>query len=203
MFNDYLCASSGDGLPRRYAPRNDGNHNSSLFAARGNPSHASQKTKVIGIMACAQDGVVGNKGAIPWRYPEEFKHFRETIGDCPIVVGRKTFDGLPDSVLKNRVSIVFSMEKKFKTRGAIVVSSLDEFFALDILAKTDKVFLIGGAELANFFLENGLVSEFILTKVKGSYFGDAFLKLEAFDDWASEVLQDTEDYSIYKLTPIR
>jgi dihydropteroate synthase len=194
IYNPSLRAQRGnlsvstDRLPRRYAPRNDG--------------VGRAEAKIIGIMACAHDGVVGNKGAIPWRYPEEFRHFRETIGDCPIIVGRKTFDGLPDSILKNRVSIVFSRAKKFKTRGAIVVSSLDEFFALDILAKTDKVFLIGGAELANFFLEQELVSEFILTKVKGSYVGDAFLNLRAFDNWASAVISEGPDYSIYKLTRV-
>ena len=156
--------------------------------------------KIIGVMACDKKGVVGNNGAIPWNYPEEFQHFRDTIGNYPIVLGRKSFELLPKSILKNRITIVFSREKKISTGEIIFVSSFDEFFALDILRKKDKIFMIGGAQLANSFLKQGYISEFILTKLNHSYIGNAVLNIKIFDNWKSEIIKRADDYNIYKLT---
>jgi dihydrofolate reductase len=154
--------------------------------------------KIIGIMACASNGVVGNNGQIPWHYPEEFKHFRDTIGKSPIVLGRRTFESLPESILKDRLVIVFSQTKHSKAVGVIFVSSLEEFLSLNILSKPVDIFMIGGAQLANLFLENKLLSEFILTKLNIPYDGDAVLNIKAFDSWKSEVINKTQDYVVYK-----
>ena len=70
------------------------------------------KATIIGVMASAANGVVGNKNSIPWYYPDEFQHFRNIIGNDPIILGRKTFELIPESILKNRTVIVFSRIKK-------------------------------------------------------------------------------------------
>jgi dihydrofolate reductase len=156
--------------------------------------------RIVGVMACGKNGVVGNNGAIPWNYPDEFQHFKGTIGNHPIVLGRKSFDLLPKSISEDRINIVFSRQKKLDTHGGIVVSSLEEFYALDILKNTDKIFMIGGAQLANFFLEKNLITEFILTKFDRAYAGDAVLNIKTFNSWKSKVIKKTPDYTIYKLT---
>lgn len=158
------------------------------------------KTKVIGIMACASNGIIGRNGVIPWRYPDEISHFRSVIGNHPIVIGRKTFESMPKIILKNRISVVFSRTRKDNIPNVIFVSSIDDFFALDIVKKATRIFMIGGAEIANYFLAHNLLSKFILTKIKNSYIGDAYLNINAFDYWKSEVINKTSNYNIYKLT---
>ena len=156
--------------------------------------------KIVGVMACDRNGVVGNEGGLPWNYPDEFQHFRDTIGSHPIVLGRKSFDLLPKSISEDRSNIVFSRQKKKSAHGGIFVSSLEEFFALDVLKKTEKIFMIGGAQLANFFLEKNLITEFILTKFDRAYAGDAVLNIKTFNSWKNKVIKKTSDYTIYKLT---
>ena len=97
-------------------------------------------------------------------------------------------------------SVLTSSSSVPNRKNCIFVSSLDDFFALDILAKTSKVFMIGGAQLANYFLENNLILEFILTKFKRSYIGDAFLNIKTFDHWKGKVINKMSDYDVYKLT---
>nr|ALC77309.1 FolA [Rickettsia endosymbiont of Ixodes pacificus] len=64
--------------------------------------------KIIGIMACDPQGVIGNKGQIPWSYSKEFEYFYQTVKNNIIVMGRKTFDSIPAKILKNCICIVFS-----------------------------------------------------------------------------------------------
>ena len=155
--------------------------------------------KIIGVMACTPSGVIGNNGCVPWRYDSEFAHFQKTIGNSPIIMGRKTFDALPKKFLKNRNSIVFSKDKDLKeTENIYVVSSLNEFFNLKI---TDaNVYMIGGGQLVKLFLEQHLISEFILTIINKEYPGDAFFPLELLNEYTKTIIEATDDYVIYRLT---
>ncbi len=67
--------------------------------------------KIIGIMAVDPNGVIGINNDLPWRYPSEFKHFCQVTDKQIIVMGRKTFETVPQSILKNRTPIVFSRNK--------------------------------------------------------------------------------------------
>ncbi|NRA74285.1 MAG: dihydrofolate reductase [Rickettsiales bacterium] len=151
-------------------------------------------------MACDRNGIVGRDGVIPWHYKDEFQHFQNTIGGDPIVMGWKTFEVIPKNILKDRVTIVFSRKKRKRVHRIIFVSSLAEFFSLDILKKDLKIFIIGGAQLANYFLENNLISEFILTIVNGLYDGDAILNIKTLNYWQKKVIGKTSNYNIYKFT---
>lgn len=158
---------------------------------------------IIGIMACDPNGVVGNKGKLPWNYESELEHFRRTTAGHTVIMGRETFDNTPQRLFQTRLGIVFSYSARTAPPGlegrVQFVRGLDEFKGLPAPGQ-DKAFLIGGAQLAGFFLKNGLVSEFILTRIKKPHAGDAVLDLSLFDRWGDAVLQDTPDYTIHKLT---
>ena len=67
--------------------------------------------KITGLMACDPDGVIGNKGALPWSYPEDLSHFQRTTHGQVMIMGQKTFESTPMELLKNRFNIVFSHDK--------------------------------------------------------------------------------------------
>ncbi len=51
--------------------------------------------KIIGIAACDPTGVMGKNGVLPWHYPEDLKHFSDTIFGTPLrVTMRNNLDGL-------------------------------------------------------------------------------------------------------------
>ncbi len=152
--------------------------------------------KITGLMACDPRGLIGKNGWIPWYYPQEFEHFKRTIGMSPLVMGFKTFESLPESILRDRRSIVFSQTRtETRSHDVTVVSSLDEFLSLGI---REEIFMIGGAEVAHLFLKNKMIKEFILTKIKKAYDGDAFLDIGLLDGFDKELIEDAPDYAIYR-----
>ena len=57
------------------------------------------------IYARSENRCIGKDGRIPWRLPDEFKHFKTTTMGKPIIMGRKTYED-HDSALPGRLNIV-------------------------------------------------------------------------------------------------
>ena len=58
------------------------------------------KMKISMIVAMDEDGCIGKRGNLPWRISSDLSRFRRlTEGDGfnAVVMGRKTWDSLPDS----------------------------------------------------------------------------------------------------------
>jgi len=159
--------------------------------------------KIIGVMATDPQGVVGKEGGLPWHYTDELKHFRKITHGHVIVMGRRTFEATPCDILKERHSIVFSRQQRKscvnKDTEYTFVNSIEDFLAHIGQWKNQKIFMIGGAEIAHLFLEKELLAEFILTKIHQSYEGDTYLNLNLLEDWPQTVLSRTENYTIYHL----
>ncbi len=58
------------------------------------------------IVAIARGGVIGHCGRLPWRIPEDLRHFKRMTWGHTLIVGRKTYDGLP--VLSGRRIVMVS-----------------------------------------------------------------------------------------------
>ncbi|WP_250295000.1 dihydrofolate reductase [Wolbachia endosymbiont of Oedothorax gibbosus] len=153
---------------------------------------------VIGIMAVDPKGVIGINNRLPWHYPSELDHFRQVTDKQVIVMGRKTFETIPQNILK---PIVFSRNKLNpcfnKGIECTIVSSMQEFLSIQ---SSSKVFMIGGAQIAHLFLEYDLISEFIVTEIHRPYEGDVYFNLTLLDRWNKTILTKTKDYTICKLT---
>ena len=48
------------------------------------------------IWAEAHGGVIGAEGGMPWNVPEDLAHFKEITLGAPVIMGRKTWDSLPE-----------------------------------------------------------------------------------------------------------
>lgn len=97
------------------------------------------------IVAIAENGVIGAKGGLPWRLPEDLKRFKALTLGKPVIMGRKTWESLPKRPLPGRQNIVISRNGKFSADGARVVPDLDS--ALWAAADVEEAFVIGGAEI--------------------------------------------------------
>lgn len=158
---------------------------------------------IIGIMASDPNGVIGKGMELPWHFPDEFEHFQKTTFGHVVVMGRKTFETMPLSLLKNRTSVVFSHHQiKHSLNEEIdctFVSSLEDFLSRKSQWENQKIFMIGGAEIAHLFLKNGLISEFILTKIDQPFEGNVHLNLTLLDGWSQAILKQTPNYIVYRL----
>ncbi len=98
------------------------------------------------IWAQAQDRVIGRGGAMPWHLPEDLAHFRAVTGGSPVVMGRRTWESLPERFrpLPGRRNIVVSRQEGWRAGGAEHAASVDEALAR---AGAGPVWVIGGAEV--------------------------------------------------------
>lgn len=112
--------------------------------------------------------------AIPWHYPEDLAFFRDTTKGHAVVMGRRTWESLPEKhrPLKGRTNIVITRNvKAFNTRnyhrGELIaygdVGALSRWVGPDL-------YVIGGAQLYAAALP--LADELLLTLIGREYEGD-------------------------------
>ncbi len=103
------------------------------------------------IAAVARNGVIGRAGAIPWRLPADMAHFRALTRGCPVIMGRRTWDSLPERFrpLPERTNIVVTRQAGWQAAGALSATSLAAAVAQahTVTPPAGSVFVIGGAEL--------------------------------------------------------
>jgi dihydrofolate reductase len=124
--------------------------------------------RVYLVAAVAANGVIGAAGKLPWRIPEDLRHFKSLTLGHPVIMGRKTWASL-GRPLPGRENIVVTRAAGFEAPGAHVATSLDA--ALALCAGEPVAFVIGGGEIyaAALPLADGMV----LTEIGRDFPGDA------------------------------
>ncbi|MBI5258415.1 MAG: dihydrofolate reductase [Burkholderiales bacterium] len=130
----------------------------------------SQQRTLALIAAVARNGAIGHGNQLLWRLPEDMRHFRAQTMGCPVIMGRKTWDSVPERFrpLPGRQNIVVTRQPQWSAPGALVVHTLDE--ALAAAADAPRVFVIGGGELYAAALPR--VDELVLTEIDADFTGD-------------------------------
>ncbi len=102
------------------------------------------------IAAIGENSVIGADGAIPWRLPTDFAHFKRMTLGKPLIMGRKTFESI-GRPLPGRTTIVVTRRASFVQEGVVVRHSLDAALtaAQEIAARegAEAVMVGGGAEI--------------------------------------------------------
>lgn len=127
------------------------------------------------IYARARNNVIGKDGDLPWHLPEDLAHFKKTTMGQPVVMGRVTWESIPEKFrpLPGRRNLVVSRQTDYQAAGATVVSSLQA--ALDAFPTEEVVWLIGGAQLYAQGLP--LAAEVVVTEIDADFDGDAHAPL--------------------------
>ena len=120
------------------------------------------------IAAVSLDGFIGKDGQIPWRLPSDLKKFKELTLYSTVVMGRKTWESLPNRPLKDRRNIVLSQTGK-GLYGVERYTNLSD--AIEACSKEKEIWLIGGETVYREGLK--LADEVYLTKVLLRTGGDA------------------------------
>ena len=106
--------------------------------------------EIVLILAVADNGVIGARGAIPWRLKTDQQRFKAMTMGKPVVMGRKTFISLRRP-LPGRTNIVVTRDRDFRADGTVVTTSFDAARAValgDALRRSAaEIAVIGGAEV--------------------------------------------------------
>ncbi len=96
------------------------------------------------VVAHSRNRVIGRDGGLPWRLPGDMRHFRELTTGHTVLMGRRTFESIPDSFrpLPDRRNLVLSSDPAYRAEGAEVFADLPS--ALEACGR--DCFVIGGAQ---------------------------------------------------------
>lgn len=98
---------------------------------------------------------IGVGGKLPWHHKEDLKWFKETTMGHVIICGRKTFESM--GVLPGRRTVVISSQNYPSDGTYDVYSSLED--ALEHYKDEEKVFIVGGATLYKYAIDNQIADE--------------------------------------------
>ena len=118
--------------------------------------------------AQTSDGVIGDGDSMPWHIPEDLAHFRDTTMGAPVIMGRRTWDSLPERFrpLPGRRNIVLSRSLAAEdVPGAELAHSLES--ALVLLADEPVAWIIGGGRVYREALR--LADKCEVTEVDGTF----------------------------------
>jgi len=134
-----------------------------------------QNTRLSIVAAIGKGRELGLAGELLWHLPEDMRRFKEITTGHPVVMGRKTWESLPEKFrpLPNRTNIVVTRQVDYNAPGAIVTKSLEAARAAAAQAPgANEIFIIGGGELYREALP--LTNRLYLTLVDATTEADTF-----------------------------
>ena len=131
------------------------------------------------VVAHASNGVIGRDGGLPWHLPSDLRHFKELTSGHTVVMGRRTYESLPDRFrpLPNRRNLVLTTDPAYVARGAEVFTSLES--ALDVCDR--DCFVIGGE--ATYRQALPISDRVYATRLEAEHDGDARFPDLAEEEW--------------------
>lgn len=120
------------------------------------------------LVAMASNRTIGINNTLPWRCPEDLRHFKALTLGHHIVMGRKTYDSI-GKPLPGRTTVVVTRNRDLKIEGCIIAHSLQE--AIAACAEDEEIFVVGGAELYAQALP--LADKLYVTEIRQDVAGDA------------------------------
>jgi dihydrofolate reductase len=120
------------------------------------------------IVAMDRNRLIGRDGDLPWRLPNDLKHFKQLTVGKTVLMGRKTWVSL-GRPLPDRENWVLTRDAQFSAPGARVFTGLDAALAAHA---GGELMVIGGAQLYEQTL--ALADRIHLTRVDAVVPGDTY-----------------------------
>jgi dihydrofolate reductase len=120
------------------------------------------------IAAMARNRVIGVNNGLPWRLPEDLRHFKALTMGHHIVMGRRTYESI-GRPLPGRHTVILTRDPDFRAEGCLTATSLETAFAA--CGDDPEVFFVGGGEIYRQVLP--LARRLYLTEIQADFDGDA------------------------------
>ena len=139
------------------------------------------------VVAAARNGVIGRAGGLPWKISSDLKLFRRLTLGRPVIMGRRTWEGLAIKPLPDRPNIVVTRQPDYQAQGALVVHSLHQALAaarrLAVDDGAEEIAIIGGGEIFAEALAAKLVDRIYLSEVDLEPTGDTVMPALDGAEW--------------------
>lgn len=113
------------------------------------------------------DNTIAIDGKIPWHVPSDLKRFKSITDKSIVVMGRKTYETLPNRDLPDRLLVVLSKDSEYQlsnTDRHFLVNSLDNLHSLKVGKDWgDNLYVVGGSSIyAQFFNHKNLKPDYVV-----------------------------------------
>lgn len=189
-----------------------------------NPQEFLNKFSMI--VASSKNGYIGKDNKLLWNLPNDLKRFKQLTNHKIVIMGKKTFDSLPNGALPGRLNIIMCNDDPYflsstaeinkPNTGVVKLSSLQSVFNFIhnfelnpcmSNIETDEIFIIGGGGIYNLFLP--YINKLYLTYVDVDIIGDTICPNLDIYEWEelenifnSKDAKHEYDYTFFKLKKI-
>jgi dihydrofolate reductase len=156
------------------------------------------------IAAMSKNKVIGFNNRIPWKVPDEMKHFKETTTGNIVVMGHTTY--YHTGVLPDRLKIVLTKNTNYTyipDSTVIFVNSLEQCFECIRVVqcgeyKHSDIYVMGGEQIYRLF--EPYANEIILSEIPTEIEGDAYFPINVKDDtkWKLDLVEYRIQYTLRK-----
>ena len=160
---------------------------------------------ISAIVAVDNDWGIGFNGELLERIPEDLKYFKSMVEGKVLIMGRKTWDSLPQRIFSQRDCIIISSQCKNiitipNTRSAYMsfdralrALQNETFRSLD--EKDLDIMIIGGGQIYKQLLP--LCKKVYVTKIykKHENIDTFFPNLDETDEWKATPISDVREYN--------
>ncbi len=162
---------------------------------------------LILVAAVSSNFALGKDNKLVLTHKEDSQHFKNlTKGHC-VIMGRKTYQSLPDGPLSDRRNVVISRkadwvkpeEIDYSTphltilnNGVTIIHDLEYYLwqLRETRCSQNKFFVIGGGEIYETFLKNNMINEMEITFWDKEVEGDVFFPIHYLEDF--ELISTTD-----------
>jgi dihydrofolate reductase len=154
------------------------------------------------IAAISTNNALGKDNDLIWYLPADLKRFKKTTTGHHILMGRNTFESI-GKPLPNRTTIIITRNESYFKDGCLIASSLEE--AIELAKEDEQIFIIGGAQVYKYAIENNIVDTLDITLVHHKFEADVFfpkIDLKIWEEVSREDFKADEknkfDYSFLR-----
>lgn len=151
------------------------------------------------IVAIDEKNAIGKDNQLLCHLPNDLKYFKSVTQGHTVIMGRNTYESLPNGSLPNRRNIVLSRNKDLQLDRCEVSSSLEDAIAL--CDSETEVFIIGGATVYAKAID--LADKLYITYIHHQFEGtDAFFPKVDKNKWieSSRIENNSDEKNKYAHT---
>jgi len=124
-----------------------------------------------------KDNVVGINNDLPWKITSDLKRFRRLTNGKTLILGRKTYESLPNRTLPNRKLLVITSNKNY-----LLSDENNNFiYSNDGIDINENIFVIGGGSIYTKFIEENkakYILDFVCNEEVVFGDGDSITKID-------------------------
>ncbi len=144
--------------------------------------------ELISVAAVAENRVIGDDNGIPWEpIPADTRQYRRRIANCPVILGRRTFE-MYDDLPGTRQIVLSRTTEEFEPDTAHHAGGVDDAIEIATSFEADRAYVVGGAGIYDLFQPH--LDRMVLSRIPGAYEGDTYYP--AWDGSAWRLVETTK-----------